>query len=155
MYDISWVRFGTSGTLILVHGIADWLWRRRATPAPMPPAPRWLRPAMLASILAFYSLIGPAGGELLGGAGNLAGVAAAVLATAIRPHGRVRYPEVTARCLFYLALPIAVGVPWGLLALSVPACATSIYRCRQADRALRAEPEAGLLPRHRMLPGLW
>ena len=157
MFDIAWVRFATSGTLILFHGIADHIARRRAGGAPMPASPVWVRPLMLASIVGFYALIGSTGGALLGGFGNLAGIAAAIVGSTLRPVGAVRYPEVTARCLFYLALPVAVGVPLGLLVLSLPACATSIYRCRQADGALieTRDLSAAALPRHRMVPGIW
>ena len=76
----------------------------------------------------------------------------------------VRHPDLAGRSLFYVALPIAVGVPWGLLALSLPACATSVYRCVRIERS--GEPDAdgrspvvassGLMTaRYRLLPGVW
>ena len=114
-------RFATSGTLITLYLIAD-VWARRAGRAHIAPhPPRWVHLAVFASVTAFYLLIGPTGGALAGGWGNAAGIALVLAACAIRFHRQVRYPELTGRGLLYVALPLAVGVPWGWLALSVPA----------------------------------
>jgi hypothetical protein len=74
----------------------------------------------------------------------------------VRLLGGVRYPDLAARNLFYVALPIAVGVPWGLLALSLPACLASFYCCRVAEQQRLARtipPVPG--PRYRMIHGIW
>ena len=157
MFDHAWLRFATSGTLILCYGIADHLARRRGSSRPMPPSPRWVAPLIVASLTAFYLLIGPTGGPLLAGLGNGAGIVLAGVAMMLRSGGGVRYPEIGARSLFYVALPIATGVPWGLLALSLPALVSSIYCCRRADRLRDAAGgrEAPMLPRYRLMPGIW
>jgi hypothetical protein len=156
MFDVAWVRFVTSGTLITCHLVANRLAHRGHTRAIKLPTPAWVHPLIAVSMLAFYALIGPTGGALLGGIGNLAGIALAGLAVAFIPRGAVRYPELASRSLFYVALPIAVGTPLGLLALSLPACAASAYCCHLADRA-RAEGALSSVPalRYRLVPGVW
>jgi len=152
LLENAWMRFALSGTLITVYMVAD-LWTRRREPARVRlPMPRWKHALIFVSLTAYYLLIEPTGGPLAGGLGNLAGLALVGVAVAMRALAPVRYPELGARAVFYVALPIAVGVPWGLLALSVPACAASVYACLRAERL--AGVAAGL-PRHRMVPGLW
>ena len=159
MFDFDQVlwRFGTSGTLIALYGAVDGMARRRAgSVAPPVPAPRWLRPVIVASITAFYLLIGPAGGALLGGAGNAAGIALAGLAMLARWSTRlgsrhVRHASMSARMLFYVALPLAVGVPWGLAALTLPACAASIAVSLREERLA---PAPGPAPARRWIPGV-
>ena len=150
-------RFSLSGTLILVYMVAD-LWARKRQPQrARRKAPRWMHPLIFTSLTAYYVLIGPTGGPLAGGLGNLAGVLLALAAMALRAAAPVRYPDLSARSLFYIALPIAVGVPWGLLALSLPACAASVYACLRAEK-LALEGDPALLegrPRFRMVPGIW
>lgn len=144
-------RFAISGTLILFFGIADRMAARRG-PKRAVPSPKWKKPLIFASITAYYLLIKPAGGELLGGAGNVAGLVLVGLAIALRLSRAVIFPELAGRALFYIALPIAVGVPWGLLALSLPAVASSLWVAR---RELAEAPALDLSPRHRLLPGVW
>lgn len=153
MFDLAWVRFMISGTLITCHLVGSRLLRRGRPNEPAVPSPAWVRPLIVVSMAAFYLLIGPMGGALVGGLGNLIGIMLAGLAIALHPHRAVRYPELASRCLFYLALPIAVGVPLGLLALSLPACAASAYCCHLADRAQGAPSEPS--PRYRLVPGVW
>jgi hypothetical protein len=150
------VRYCTSGTLITLYLVADLL-ARRARPRVAPKPPRWLAPLVFVSVTAFYLLIGPTGGALAGGLGNLAGIAGVLVACALRFERRVRYPELLGRGLLYLALPPAVGVPLGWLALSLPACAASVLVARRADRLLAAAPDSPLaaLPAHRVVPGIW
>src|SRR5262249_56789902 len=107
----------------------------------------------------FYLLIKPTGGPLLGGAGNLAGVALCGLACVMRSVRIVRYPDLGARGLFYLGLPIAVGVPLGLLVLSTPACAASVVCAMRAEEwrlaaASRTE-SSSTPPRYRLWRGVW
>jgi hypothetical protein len=150
-------RFSLSGTLILIYMIAD-LWARKRQPArARHKATRGMHLFIFTSLTAYYLLIGPTGGPLAGGIGNLAGVALAFVAMALRSAAPVRYPDLSARGLFYIALPIAVGVPWGLLALSVPACAASVYACLRAEKLAAAQGLAPLAdqPRFRMVPGIW
>jgi hypothetical protein len=159
LFDISWTRFAVSGTLIGCFGIVDALARRRVPVAAKLASPRWVRPLMFVSIGGFYLLIGPTGAPLLGGWGNLLGIALACLAYTIRLAGPVRYPDLASRCLFYVALPIAVGVPWGFLVLSLPACAASLYCCVRAEKQLAAaaHPDrgSGFGRRYRMFYGIW
>jgi hypothetical protein len=154
LFDHAMVRFAVSGTLILLYGIADHRARRRA---PATPAPRGMRVVIFLSITAYYLLIGPYGGSLLGGAGNLAGIALVGAAALYRHRAPVRYPEIAGRCLFYVALPLAVGVPWGWVALSLPACAASLWWCLRAERRAAAAPpvDGFAAPRFRLVPGLW
>lgn len=97
-------------------------------------SPGWLRPLVITSITAFYFLIGPTGRPLIGGLGNLVGIALVFGAMTLRLSRTVQYPDLAGRALFYLALPFAVGVPWGFLVLSLPALAASLYCCRRADQ---------------------
>jgi hypothetical protein len=153
MFDVAWVRFAISGTLITIYLVASRFARRGHAGEPAPPSPRWVRPLIVVSMGVYYLLIGPTGGPLLGGLGNWAGIALALLAAVVHPRGAVRYPELASRSLFYLALPIAVGVPYGLIALSLPACAASAYCCHLADRAQTGSPAPRL--RYRLVPGVW
>jgi len=154
-FDQALWRFGTSGTLIALYGAVDALARRRGVARPSVPAPAWLRPVIVVSITAFYVLIGPLGGALAGGAGNAAGIALAGLAmlarwSTRRGSRRVRHDAMAARMLFYVALPFAVGVPWGLAALTLPACAASMAVSLREER-LAPRPDA---PPRRWIPGL-
>lgn len=145
-------RFGTSGTLIAIFGLADHLARRRSRGV-LPRRPRWLGLFFFTFVLAFYLLIEPTGGPLLAGWGNVAGIAAALLAAWTRFRqpasgsrrdlaGPGREPsltrgiaglrggsasELSSRLAFYAALPAAVGVPWGWLVLTLPAWLASLY----------------------------
>ena len=158
MFETALWRFATAGTLIACYGIADHVARRRERDTPKPLSPRWLRPLVIASVTGFYLLIGPAGGPLIGGLGNLAGIGLAVGAMSLRLSRVVWYPDLAGRALFYSALPIAAGVPWGLLVLSLPALAASFYCCHRADQ-FRGQHEdrdpRGLRTRYRLLPGIW
>ena len=156
MFELSWVRFMISGTLITCHLVGSRLAGRGRPRELAPPSPGWVRPLIVVSRAAFYLLIGPTGGSLWGGLGNLAGVVLAGLAIVFHPRGAVRYPELASRSLFYIALPIAVGVPLGLLALSLPACVASAYCCHLADRAQAGgTPHPESRPRYRLVPGVW
>lgn len=142
-FELALVRFGTSGTLIALYGLVDHLARRaggeplRAEVRP----PRGMAVVVFASLLGFYLLIRPLGGALADGWGNVAGVGLALAAMALRwrqRHGvrTVRQPEVAARMLFYVALPLATGVPWGWAALTLPAIVTSAWWCVREDELL-------------------
>jgi hypothetical protein len=134
MFDEAWVRYCVSGTLITCYMACDLIARRYRPGDPLPPVASWARVLILISLAVFYVLIRPAGGALLEGFGNLSGIALAEIAMVLRLTGGIRYPELVARGLFYVALPIAVGVPWGLAVLSLPACAASLHRYVQAVR---------------------
>lgn len=161
-FDLELFRFGTCGTLITCYGIADHLARRRdSARGAVPRRPRGLSLFYFASVLAFYLLIGPTGGALLHGWGNLAGIAVALLAAWARlrqPGGAPdstraearpgsslarglagllggRAAEISSRLVFYAALPAAVGVPWGWLVLTVPAWAASFYYAKRIAAA--------------------
>lgn len=149
MFERAWVRFAVSGTLILGFAIANHLAARGCAPRSHAATPRWVSPLMWLSIGAYYLLIGPTGGALLGGAGNLAGIGLCAASFVMRSARDVRYPELGSRSLFYLALPLAAGVPWGLAVLSLPALAASVWCSRRADRLTGAEG------RFRMVRGIW
>ena len=160
-FDIALVRFGVSGTLIALYGAADALARRRAGVSRHAESvtPRWVHLAIFASITLYYVLIQPFGGALLAGWGNVAGIALVGVAMALRwtvRHGtrRLRYPAMATRMLFYFALPLAVGVPLGWLALTLPACALSAALALAEDRRRIA---AGTFPAAtaRWIPGVW
>jgi hypothetical protein len=131
------IRFSTSGTLITLFALADFLVRRRRREDSHPPQARWVKPLIALSVLAFYALIGPTGGALMGGYGNLLGIALVAAAIAVRAS-RVWHPDLAGRCLFYVALPLAAGTPWGWLALSLPACAASLWVASRQDDRVRA-----------------
>jgi hypothetical protein len=165
-FDAPLVRYATSGTLIALFGLVDVLARRsggeplRAAARP----PRWLAPVIFASILAFYWTIRPLGGPVFDGAGNLAGIALALLAMALRwvsRHGlrSVRQPDVAVRMLLYAALPLAVGVPSGWFTLTLPAVVTSAWWCRREDALLREAHgeawDARVRASAHWVPGLW
>ena len=157
LFDSSLFRFALSGTLITCYLVADVLARRRGIARRAPRPPRWVHLVVLASVTAFYLLIKPAGGAWGGGVLNLAGIALVLSGCAMRFHQGVRYPELTGRGLLYMGLPLAVGVPWGWLVLSAPACVVSVHCALRADELLAASPGAPLerLPSRRMVPGIW
>jgi len=165
-FDQTILRFATSGTLLLLYGVAESLARRSGPAGDRPgvPPPRWLKPVSLVAVTAFYLLIGPTGGAIAGGWGNLVGIvlagAAVVLRFVVRRGvARLRHPTVAVRMLFYAALPLAVGVPWGWLALTAPALAASAYCSVREDRILcrrlGASYEAVMARTHRWVPGMW
>lgn len=166
IFDEPLVRFGVSGTLISIYAIADHLARRASERRDVPriPAPRWLAPLTLVSILAFYLTIRPFGQAIAGGIGNGFGILVALGAAALRWRLRrgaasVRHPGVAARMLFYAALPVAVGSLAGWLALTLPAVLASATVCAREDR-LRAEREGEPFRRRittswRWVPGVW
>lgn len=137
------IRYATSGLLIMFYGLVDH-WARRNGGEPLRAnvrAPRVVGAIVFTCVLAYYLLIKPTGGALLGGAGNLVGIALAFVAMGFRiatRHGmaEVRQPDVAARMLFYVALPLAVGVPLGWLVLTLPALVTSVWWCRREDALL-------------------
>jgi len=165
-FDEPLYRFGTCGMLLLLYGVGETIARRGGTGADRPgvPPPRWLKPASFLVIGACYLLIVPAGGAIAGGLGNLAGIALAGGVTALRLAVRrgvpgLRHPVVAVRMLFYAALPLAVGVPWGWAVLTAPALAMSAYCSVREDRLLAerlGEPYRELMARtHRWVPGMW
>ncbi len=165
-FDDAMVRFGTSGTLILFYSLADHA-ARRAGADPLHgrlPRPRWLGVAVFVSITAFYLCIKPYGATLWSGYGNLLGIALCFAAMALRWHTRfglprVRMPEVAARMAFYAALPLAVGVPLGWLALTIPAIAATALVCIRQDRMLLAQVgpsyAAHMRSSYRWVPGIF
>src|SRR5262245_25231324 len=101
LFDQRWVRFALSGTLILVFSIVNRLATRHGPARSRPATPSWMKPLMFLSIGVYYVLIGPAGGALLGGAGNVAGLVLCVVSFTMRLAPTVRYPELGSRSLFY------------------------------------------------------
>jgi len=154
LFDQALVRFATSGTLILAYAIAEHFARKHTPRAARPAPPRWVTPLLVVSLLTFYFLIRPTGGALFGGLGNLLGIALVALSIALRFGRSVQHPDLAGRSLFYIGLPIAVGVPWGLVALSLPALAASLYCCHLAERT-QGEAVDASIARYRMVPGIW
>ncbi len=91
------------------------------------------------TLLVFYGFIRPAGSALASGAVNLVGIGAVLMALAIEQFGPLPRALVLGRALFYLALPIAVGVPWGLAVLSLPTVAAGFWVNRKATRVVSGE----------------
>jgi hypothetical protein len=130
IFDHDWVRFCTCGSLLTLRCLADWANRRRGRRGA--PSPRWMHVLLTVTLLVFYGFIRPAGSALVSGAGNLVGIGAALMALAIEGIGPPPLALVVGRALFYLALPIAVGVPWGLAVLSLPVLAGMAWTMRDA-----------------------
>ena len=107
------------------------------------------------SITAFYLLIRPTGGPLWGGLGNLVGLTVVTLAIVLRATSWVRYPGLAGHAMFHAGLPIAVGVPWGLLVLGLPACVATVLACRREERLRQSAPSDVAMPRRLLLPGIW
>ncbi len=166
LFDQALWRFATSGTLVLLYGVTEGFARRGGAGADRPgvPPPRWLKPGSFVALGGFYLLIAPTGEALAGGWANGAGVVLALAAmgfrlAARRRVARLRHPTTAARMLFYAALPLAVGVPWGWLVLTTPALVMSAYCSVREDRILSERLEASDAERmartHRRVPGMW
>jgi len=142
MFESPWWRFAWSGTLISLYGIVSWRARRHA-PAddpPYAPVPWPLHLVNFSALLVFYSLIKTTGGEIWGGWGNALGVIAVLGVAAFRWAVRrgapgLRYPATIGRVLFDAALPLAVGTPWGWLALTAPAALVALACARRRGAA--------------------
>lgn len=163
-FDSALFRFALSGTLIGLYGLVDALARRGGIREAEHAGPRWVHPAIFASITMFYLLIRPFGGPIAGGAGNLAGALLAIVAMGLRwrvrsGSARVRYPAAATRMLFYFALPLAVGVPLGWVVLTLPAWALSAWLAVREDRLRLGAERAGArgtgVPSARWVPGIW
>lgn len=135
LFESATWRFVMSGTLITCYAIADILATRRARGTPAAAVPRGLRVFVGVAMLGYYALIGPTGGALLGGIGNLVGIGVVLGAIVLRWSGTLRYPGVAGKALCCAGLPIAVGVPWGILVLSLPTLAAAMYWWRRARAA--------------------
>ncbi len=166
LFDQSMWRFACSGTLLLIYSLGELASRRAGAAADRPgvPMPAVTKVAGFVSLGVFYALIGPTGGALWNGWGNLIGIVAAVTAAGLRyvvRHGveGVRHPTVALRMLFYTSLPLAVGVPWGWVALTLPAYALAYYRTSIEDRwtCERLGPASvdHMRTTRRWLPGIW
>ena len=165
IFDEPLVRFSTSGTLLLIYGLAEWRLRRAGyghDRGVKPPG--FLKIGIFVALTAFYALIGPTGGPIAGGWGNLAGIALALGAVGLRIAVRngvagLRHPVIAARLVFYSALPLAVGVPWGFLVFSLPAWVLWALCTRREDAILAerlGEPYRELMARtDRLIPRVW
>jgi len=153
VFENLWWRYACSGTLISIYGIVSWQAGRYAHPSdpPLVPLPRAHHLVSLVSILVFYELMRRTGGSLWSGWGNLAGVALVALIAALRwgfrrGHPALRYPGTWGRVAFDAALPLAVGTPWGWLALTAPAALLALWglqRERSAELTPAKHPASG------------
>lgn len=132
VFEIDWVRFCASGTLLTLRCLADYANRRRGRTGA--PTPRSAHLVLTVSLLVFYGFIRPAGGALFDGYGNLAGLGLVLGSLALALLGPVPAGLIGSRALFYCALPIAVGVPWGLAVLSLPTLVAMAWAHRNSLR---------------------
>lgn len=166
-FDSVWIRFSVSGMLILLYGLVEGYARRLSDPQPEKIKVKgawWTHAAIFVAMSAYYALIAPFGGPLAGGLWNLVGVglvgcAMAFRVVTARGSTRLRHPVTAARLLFYTALPLAVGVPFGWLALTLPAFIVLAIRSVQEDRILLEQLgetwSARMASTHRWIPGVW
>jgi len=166
IFDEPLWRFSASGTLLGIYGLVEWGLRRAGHGPDRPgvPSPAFLKVGIFAALTAFYLLIGPTGGALSGGWGNLAGILLALAAVGLRVAVRngvpgLRHPVIATRLVFYTALPLAVGVPWGWLVFSLPAWILWAV-CTWREDAILAErlgaPYRDLMARtDRLIPRIW
>jgi len=159
-------RFSCSGTLLAIYGVVEWRLRRAGhesdRPGVKPPA--FLKIGIFLALSAFYLLIGPTGRAIAGGWGNIAGILLALGAVFLRFAVRngvpgLRHPVIAARLVFYTALPLAVGVPWGWVVFSLPAWILWAA-CTWREDAILAErlgqPYRDLMARtDRLIPRIW
>ena len=127
MFDYTLVRYGAVGVLLAAYGGVDGLsklmgWRHRP---PRVRRPLWSHLLAFTSLMAFYGLIGPNGRSVQNDLGNQIGVLLCMVAMTLRfmarrGGGPVSHPDLVARTLFFAALPVVVGSPWGWIALTVP-----------------------------------
>lgn len=137
VFDIDWVRFCICGTLLTFRCVADYVNRRRGRKGV--PSPKWMHVLLTVVLLVFYGFIRPAGGALLGGYGNLAGMGLVMMSLALGMLGPVPTALVWSRALFYCVLPLAVGVPWGFAVLSLPVAVAIAVTHRGSSRRVAAE----------------
>src|ERR1044071_8958554 len=124
LFEHAWVRFVVASLLLAAYGAVETLsrlaaWRQRP---PRVRRPRWSHFLGFASMVFFYGIIGREGRSLFEDRGNDVGVFLAFLAMSLRFMARrgshaVRYPDLTARLLFFAALPIVTGSPSSFLFL--------------------------------------
>ncbi len=142
MFDYAWVRFVVASLLFGAYGLADFIARGLAGAArPVRvKRPRWSHFIGFASVLFFYEAVARDGRELMGGAGNQAGVVLAVAAMVLRFAWRkgtegFQHPDLAARMLFYAALPIVIGSPRSFILFTLAQVVIAIDEARQRDAA--------------------
>ena len=159
------IRYTVSGMLILLYAIGTRVASHRAGTSPeRVPGTLWMKVTLTVSMVAYYALIPRYGGAIWSGFGNLLGVGLVGFAIAYRlatakGSSRVRHPESAARLLFLTALPLAVGVPLGWLALSLPAFVAFAINSVREDKILGErlgdQWTARMAKTHRLIPGIW
>lgn len=166
MLEYAWARFLVASFWIAWWEFVDWiahLASRGARP-PGPPVPRWTRFVGFASVTFFYVVLGREGGPVLGGRVNdaaflIAGIALGLRWFTRRGTRRVRYPHMTARILFFAALPLGLGAPHAWVALTLPQAILAVAYALRADavlaRSANVADQARLAESHRIVPGLW
>ena len=165
MFDHVWWRFIVAGLLFGAYGVADLIARAGAGPGRPPRVrrPRWSHFIGFASVLFFYEAIVRDGRAIQNSAGNQLGVVLAMIAILLRLAWRkgktanIRYPDLTARMLFYASLPVVIGSPRAFVLFTVAQAAIAIQEALQRDEVLAAVPGASEAPRpaHRIMPGVW
>ena len=166
MFDHVWVRFVVAGLLFGAYGAVDLISRGTAGRGRPPRVrrPRWSHFIGFASVLFFYEAIVRDGREFQNGAGNQFGVVLAMIAIVLRFAWRngiasVRYPDLTARMLFYFALPVVIGSPRGFVLFTLFQAAIAIREALQRDEVNSAPPSvpdpARAAAPHRIIPGVW
>jgi hypothetical protein len=149
MFQYAFVRFVVASLLIALYGMTDtltrWLgWNHRP---PRVRLPAWSHLVGFVSMLFFYGAIGNDGRAVLNGQGNDIGVALALLAIVLRAVTRrgsasVRDPDLVTRVMFFAALPLVVGSPKSLIALTLPQAVIAIQEALQREQVRGPSPTA-------------
>lgn len=166
MLEYAVVRFIVASLLIAWYEMVDLVSRlasRKGGP-PVLRAPRWTHFVGFASVTYFYIVLGREGGALFGGIANALGFALAMFAMGLRffarrGTARLRYPHMTARILFFFAVPLVIGAPRAWLVFTLPQLILAVAYARRADAALIATQDPAtrdqLAGSDRLVPGVW
>lgn len=163
MFEHVWVRFVVASLLFGAYGAVDLIARGAAGLGRPPPVrrSRWSHFIGFASVLFFYEAVVRDGRAIQNSVGNHLGVVVAMIAILLRFAWRngtpsVRYPDLTARLLFYAALPVVIGSPRSFVLFTLAQAAIAIQEAHERDAVLAAPAEPGrAAAARRIIPGVW